>query len=113
MADMDLIDIWREMNPDKRRFSWRRCQPLQQSRIDYFLISKILVNSHRVQKAEIDPGVRSVHSAISLGVLVAGGKRGPGLWRFNNTLLDNKQLTRAPLGGGLFRAPLWFSCDIF
>ena len=43
-----------------------------------YLISKILVNSHRVQKAEIDPGVRSDHSAISLGVLVAGWQKRPG-----------------------------------
>ena len=36
MTEMDLLDGWRELNPDKRRFSWRRCQPLQQSRIDFF-----------------------------------------------------------------------------
>ena len=95
MADMDLIDIWRELNPSKRRFSWRRCQPLQQSRIDYFLISKDLFTSQRVIRADIDPGVRSDHSIIVLEIIMAFGKRGPGLWRFNNTLLNNEQLTES------------------
>ena len=93
MTDLDLIDVWRERNPDKKRFSWRRCQPMQQSRIDYFLVCKELTTSHRLSKVEIEPGVRSDHSVIVLEIIVGGGKRGPGLWRFNNTLLDNRQIT--------------------
>lgn len=93
MADMDLIDIWRELNPDKRRFSWRRCHPLQQSRIDYFLISKDLFTSQKVIRADIEPGVRSDHSVVVLEIIMTFGERGPGLWRFNNTLLDCEQLT--------------------
>jgi exonuclease III len=36
MTEIDLVDIWRELNPELRRFTWRRSRPLQQSRLDFF-----------------------------------------------------------------------------
>lgn len=90
----DLIDVWRELNPGIRRFSWRRCQPLQQSRIDYFLISKGLNDSHRVIRADISPGICSDHSIVSLDIELASSKRGPGLWKFDLALLDNSEIVR-------------------
>ena len=92
--EFDLIDIWRELNPGIRRFSWRRCRPLQQSRIDYFLISKALEESHQVIRTDINPGIRSDHSIVSLVIEIASSKRGPGLWRFDLTLLDNSDVVR-------------------
>ena len=35
----DLIDIWRELNSNKRQFTWRRKDKSQASRIDYILIN--------------------------------------------------------------------------
>ena len=35
----DLIDIWRELNSNKRQFTWRRKDKSQVSRIDYILIN--------------------------------------------------------------------------
>ena len=84
---------WRELNPDKKRYTWRRCHPLQQSRIDYFLLSKDLLTSLAINKVEIEPGVRSDHSAIILELAVLGRKRGPGLWRFNTSLLESELIT--------------------
>ena len=92
MKAMDLLDGWRELNPDKKRFSWRRCQPLQQSRIDYFLLSEVLFTSQKVVKMDIDPGVRSDHSVIVMEIFVKGGRRGPRLWRFNTTFLEDKDI---------------------
>ena len=36
----DLIDIWRELNSNKRQFTWRRKDKSQGSRIDYILVNK-------------------------------------------------------------------------
>lgn len=36
MIDLDLTDIWRDLNLDLRRFTWRRNNPIQQSRLDFF-----------------------------------------------------------------------------
>ena len=92
-TDFELVDVWRALNPDTRRFTWRRFHPLRQSRIDYFFISEELMRSQKVTKADIEPGIKSDHSVISLEVELTGNKRGPGLWRFNNSLLENKQIT--------------------
>lgn len=93
MIDFGLVDVWRYINPEKRAFTWRRCHPLQQSRIDYFLISDVLIEAQKLMQTVISPGVRSDHSIISLAISVSGSKRGPGLWRFDNTLLEDKYLT--------------------
>ena len=36
MINFDLLDIWREIHPEMRRYTWRRNTPLQQSRLDFF-----------------------------------------------------------------------------
>ena len=40
IEDNSLVDIWRELNPQLQRFTWRRNNPLQQSRLDFFLVSE-------------------------------------------------------------------------
>ena len=51
IINLNITDIWRDLNVDARRFTWRRKNPLQQSRLDFFLISDTLV-SH-VEAADI------------------------------------------------------------
>jgi len=41
MINLDLLDIWRELYPEMRRYTWRRNTPLQQSRLDFFLIPSV------------------------------------------------------------------------
>ena len=53
MINLDLLDIWREIHPEMRRYTWRRNTPLQQSRLDFFLISDLL--STYVTEAQIIP----------------------------------------------------------
>ena len=36
--ELELSDVWREINPEIRRFTWRRPTLFQQSRLDFFLI---------------------------------------------------------------------------
>ena len=83
--DMDLVDIWRCMNPCKLQFTWR--SKSTQSRIDYFLISSNLKNF--VENTDIHYGYRSDHSAISLSVKRWVPQRGPGFWKLNTSLLSN------------------------
>ena len=37
MAELDLVDVWRLLNPDGRRYTWRRQKPEIQCRLDFFL----------------------------------------------------------------------------
>ena len=70
MRELNLRDVWHHLNPDKQRFTWRKCCSFQQSKIDYFLASDVLVDAHQVSRIDIDPGHRSDHSIVVMEVKV-------------------------------------------
>jgi len=89
----DLIDIWRVRNPEKIRFTWRRTNPLIQSRIDRIYVSDTM--QYNIDKTEIPPGLGSDHSAILISVkpTSSASTSGASFWRFNNSLIKNKEFT--------------------
>ena len=89
LNETNYIDIWRVKNPDKRRYTWRRNNPLVQSRLDYWLIPTELI--YDVEKCNILPSIKTDHSLITLCINSSNdGKRGPGLWKFNDALLKDE-----------------------
>ena len=88
MDDYCLVDIWRHQNPQTRCFTWRRIQPLQQSRLDYIFVSAAFQLAFSIQ-SNISAGVRSDHSIVDLVAIPANRERGPGLWRYNNELHES------------------------
>ena len=36
MTELDLVDVWRLLNPDRRRYTWRRQMPEIHCRLDFF-----------------------------------------------------------------------------
>jgi len=92
--EYSLIDVWRLRNPHKLSFTRRdRCKGgIVQSRLDYWLISTGL--TYLVQNTTIKPGNCSDHSIISLKIHILGTtERGKGFWKFNNSLLMEKEYT--------------------
>lgn len=63
--------------------------PLQQSRIDFIFSSRSLLRNNDF-KAKIDTAILTVHSFAILDVTIGNDKRGPGIWRLNNTLLNDE-----------------------
>ena len=59
MQQNNLIDIWRELHPHDKIFTWQKYNENKQGRLDFFLISASLLPF--VQKAEIKPGFCSDH----------------------------------------------------
>ena len=58
-----------------------------QSLLDFFLVAQNLTRF--VKKSDIYPSVAPDHQAIYMSLLWRNETpRGPGLWKFNNTLLD-------------------------
>ena len=88
MINLDLLDTWRERYPEMRRYTWRRNIPLQQSRLDLFLISDLL--STFVTNADIKAGYRTDHSMITLTLTLGKESKNKLLWKFNNSLLKDK-----------------------
>ena len=90
LDNLDMIDIWRVKNPDTRRYTWRRHFPLTQSRLDYWIIPQELV--YAVESTDIKASIKTDHSIITLQLsLSSNSKRGPGMWKFNNSLLQDIQ----------------------
>ena len=95
MEDSQLMDIWRMLNPDAKRFTWRRYtnRGISQSRLDYFIISDGL--SYYVDKCDIKPSFLSDHNPILLGFKSETKQtRGRGTWKFNSSLLRDNEYVK-------------------
>ena len=88
-----LVDVFREQNPSGKQYTWRRVNPLKQSRIDYVFVSKAIYHSGVIRHS-IDVGIHSDHSFVHIKISRGCNKRGPGLWRFNNMLLDDDEFVK-------------------
>ena len=81
------MDIWREQNPNNKRYTWGTKKTFKRARLDYFIISQDLLTF--APKATIDNAYRSDHNLITLKLNVNKHPRGKGSWKFNNNLLTN------------------------
>ena len=86
MQTFNLVDIWRELHPNERTYTWQKFNANKQSRLDFFLVSSSLLPF--VKSADIVPGFCSDHSGISLEIDFAKFQRGRGFWKFNASLLS-------------------------
>ena len=83
-AQFDLLDAWRVLNPDTRRYTWRRKRPEIQCRLDFFLITESLMCN--VKSANISTGYKTDHSLIEIKIALHSNMRGPGFWKLNTWL---------------------------
>ena len=89
MDAFDLVDIQRLRHPRLRKYSYESKVLKLKSRIDFFLVAKNL--TQHVKKSEIYPSIGPDHRAIYISLSWTTEKsRGPGLWKFNNTLLKDE-----------------------
>ena len=83
--NFDLTDIWRDLNPEERRYTWRQNKPEIRCGLDFFLISVSLPG--RILKADILPGYKTDHSLCNIVINYRTQHRGPGFWKLNSSLL--------------------------
>eukprot|EP00745_Piridium_sociabile_P031769 TRINITY_DN52815_c0_g1_i6.p1 TRINITY_DN52815_c0_g1~~TRINITY_DN52815_c0_g1_i6.p1 ORF type:complete len:143 (+),score=9.99 TRINITY_DN52815_c0_g1_i6:417-845(+) len=88
ITDLELNDIWRDLNKDCLRYTWRRNNPLQQARLDFFLISDHIVSF--VEDVDIECGYRTDHSMIFLKLKFSEKVKCKTFWKFNSSLLKDK-----------------------
>ena len=86
--EFELVDILRVKNPNGKFYSYESKALKMKSRIDYFLITKLW--GHLVSVADIKISIVPYHRAIRLGLKMAINKRGPGFWKFNNSVLKDQ-----------------------
>ena len=88
MSELNLIDIYRKLHPKTRSFTYESKTINLKSRIDFILVSRSI--SIEVQNAEIRMSVAPDHKATFLKINIRSElKRGPGTWKFNNSLLED------------------------
>ena len=73
---------------DTKKFTWRGPGG-KRSRLDYFLVSQDLESI--CENAKILPGYKTDHSLITLDIKLSDQTRGKGLWKFNNSLLRDRE----------------------
>ena len=91
MEENGYIDVFRILNENQKKFAWtwRRINPVKkQARLDFYLVSEEIFQ--HVHDTSIIPGYRSDNSGIYLKIKLHENERGRGYWKFNNTLLKDK-----------------------
>ena len=76
LSELELIDIWRILNPNTTRFMWRSKgkRGLQQFRLDYYFVPNSFI--YRVGKCEIGPCIYSDHNMIMLDLTSKTNREG-------------------------------------
>ena len=84
----NFSDVWRKLHPRSRDVSWFNSNFTIGSRLDKFFVSQNVVSS--VVSCSISPCCFSDHDFVDLQVNFSDDyARGPGLWKFNNSLLTD------------------------
>ena len=92
MDTLDLVDIQRTCYPNVNEFSYRSKTLGVKSRIDFF--SKHLTKFVKIKKVDIQTSIAPDHNMIILSLSWPNeNPRGPGFWKFNNSLLEDKEYT--------------------
>ena len=92
MNDHLLMELWRVRNPDLQRFSWRRSDGEQASRIDFMLFSTGL--DQKCDNIMYLQGILTDHSAIFCAITDLKHERGRGYWKFNTSLLQDTDVCK-------------------
>ena len=90
MEEFMLQDIWRVHNGEKRQYSWMKSGNINKaSRIDLALVSRGI--DQKVQIVTYEQSVKTDHRAIYMVVDLNYVERGRGYWKFNTSLLQDKE----------------------
>ena len=92
MEELELIDVFRKQYSSKLCFSHESKALKVSSRIDFFLVARPLTNW--VLNIETKASNAPDHKAIKLTLKLLEEKRGPGLWKFNNSLVEDEEYVK-------------------
>ena len=89
LENLDMVDVWREINQDTLGYTWRRLRPSPTySRLDYIFINQ--AGMQFVKEIKINPGYRTDHSTVEFELIFNYEARGSGYWKFNTSLLKDR-----------------------
>ena len=92
IIDNNLIDCWRDLNLEKKEFTWFKKNTNKKGRLDFFLISHDLMTY--VNDTKIISGYRTDHSIITLQLDFDKFRKGSSYWKMNNSLLKDPEYVK-------------------
>ena len=93
MDMFDLIDIQKVKHPNVNKFSYQSKALKMKSRIDFFLVANHL--RKYVHKADIQSSIAPDHNLVCVLLQCENEiTRGPGFWKFNNSLLKDENFVQ-------------------
>ena len=81
MDGLNLVDVFRINNPELKRFTWRRKNPIKQARLDFFLMSESLLPMS--PNIRYENSYRSDHSPVVTSIKINE-------WKKKDTYSQNK-----------------------
>ena len=91
IVSLNLDDMWRSLHPKRNEYTWRSRDLKIKCRLHYWLITKQFWQNSFVQSCEIKYARRCDHSSVSMDIQILEQRpRGPGFWKFNSSLLEEK-----------------------
>ena len=87
IREQKLLDIYRQIYPTTKRYTWRRKNPTKQARLDYFIVSETM--SDIIDSCKIKPSYRSDHSILELNLIINTFIRNKGRWLMNASHLKD------------------------
>ena len=89
--ETNVVDIWRQLYPKRKEFTWHSLYDNVQSRLDRIYLSKEIVPL--VNDVEIETFSISDHDLVAIDMTPPEPPtpRGPGYWKMNNSLLKNEE----------------------
>ena len=89
MENPDMTDVWRSHHTAKKKFTYYTEYPSKIScRLDFFLTSSGL--TPQTHRTSITHGYLTDHKVIRMILKTTKTDRGPGFWKLNTTLLQDK-----------------------
>ena len=86
-TSLNVEDMWRAENPNKKEYTWRNNDHSIRTRIDRIYTSKNLKNQ---TTSKITTCPYSDHDLVVTSIKNQGNPRGPGVWKLNTKLLKDK-----------------------
>ena len=88
-----MTDIWRDLNLEVKKYTWRRNRPEVHCRLDFFLVSLSIAG--RVSNADILLAYKTDHSLCKIDINYHSNPKGPGFWKLNSALLSEADYVNA------------------
>ena len=94
MKSLNLIDAYRELHSNVKKFTRFQISPPIARKLDYFIVSKNFY--FQVKDCDIVPSLKSDHKILLVHHNYSS--RGSGYWKFNNNLLlDDEYISKTKI----------------